>query len=414
MGAAAAAPTRSALGVAAPVPVLAIAGTTSTLDAALAERLLPVLKAVVAEVAHRGAAVVTGGTDAGIFHLLGLAIESSERRPDHEVGVAPGGLLLPPDGAPAPDSNRALVDPRLTTLVCVEGDKWGDETPMLSRVVTELAGDEPAAVLLLGGGDVARAELVEHLRRGRRVVVVEGTGRLADDVAGGLGGDDDADLRALVRAGDVRTVSIESGPRATRRAIRRVLTPPRSSRSIPARLAHRWRTRRQRWVALSVFPRWPYRPEPPGPLVDPEARRQYPLLTDRIAEAEEVIYPTFAACDTEARVEQNRYRWFTVLAIFGGLLTTVFGAVQAWLQSTEWPGVVVATLGAATTALSTVARRQGAREEYLRSRLQAERLRSVYFDHLAAPYGDAAKDGDHDGHQLAVDVARIRYGADAT
>jgi hypothetical protein len=79
------------------------------------------------------------------------------------------------------------------------------------------------------------------------------------------------------------------------------------------------------------------------------------------------------------------------LAIGGGLLTTAFGALQAWLQTAPWPGVVVATLGAATSALTTVARRQGSLQNYLTARVRAERLRSLYFEYLAStPAADDA------------------------
>jgi hypothetical protein len=397
-----------ALGLTTSAPVLTVAGTTSMLDPGVAEQLLPVLKAVAASASARHAAIVTGGTDAGVFHLLRLALESAPRRPDHVIGVAPDGLVMPTGSAVALGSKRAPIDPSLSVLVRVEGDQWGDETAVLSGVVAEIAGPEPAAMLLVGGGDVTRAELVEHLRRGRSIVVVDGTGRLADLVASGTFADDDGDLRALVLAGDVQVVRLSSGPNAVATAVTRALSRSRRSRGLPSGPATWWRTRRQRWVALSVFPRWPYRPSPPGPLVDPAAATRFPLLADRLARANELVYPAFAECDATAGVEQNRYRWFAVLAIFGGLLTTVFGAMQAWLQSAQWPGVVVATLGAATTALSTVARRQGSREQYLRARLVAERLRSTYFQSIA----NAASDGSADNgrRDLTLQVARIRYG----
>jgi hypothetical protein len=286
---------------------------------------------------------------------------------------------------------------------------------MLSRVISELAGDEPAAVLLIGGGSVSREEIVEHLRRRRAVVIVEGTGRLADEIAAGLSDDKDGDLRALVMAGDVQRVPLGSGATAIAKAVKRALTRPRRPLdSVSSWRRRSWGERRERWVALSVFPRWPYRPGPPQPLVDPDARVRFPLLASRISVADEVVYPAYVECEKQAGIEQNRYRWFAVLAIFGGLLTTVFGAVQAWLQSTQWPGVVVATLGAATTALNTIARRQGSREEYLKARMLAERLRSVYFQQLATP---PAPDDGHDEasrRALALQVAKIRYGTELT
>jgi hypothetical protein len=118
-------------------------------------------------------------------------------------------------------------------------------------------------------------------------------------------------------------------------------------------------------------------------LLEPDIARRYPLLRQQIVDADRLIYPFFAECDTTAQIEQNRHRWFTVLAVGGGLLTTVFGALQAWLQTAPWPGVVVATLGAATSALITVARRQGSLLNYLTARVRAERLRSLYFEYLA-------------------------------
>src|SRR5205807_1598910 len=112
----------------------------------------------------------------------------------------------------------------------------------------------------------------------------------------------------------------------------------------------------------------------------------------------------------EARREQNRYRWFTTLAIVGGLLTTVFGALQAWLRADPWPGVVVATLGAATSALTTVARRQGCLHSYLTARLRAERLRSLYFAHIAKPPASDPATEHKELRELETAVATHEFG----
>jgi hypothetical protein len=140
-------------------------------------------------------------------------------------------------------------------------------------------------------------------------------------------------------------------------------------------------------------------------LLDAAATTRYPSLAERAGEADAIVYPAFAEQDGVALVEQNRYRWFAVLAIVGGFVTTVFGALQAWLQSARWPGVVVATLAAATTALSTVARRQDSREHYLTARLRAERLRSLYFENLTRP---PIIDVNADRRDLTVQVAKVR------
>ena len=52
-----------------PSPVLAVIGTTTDLGAELDAELLPALLAAVDVVARAKAVIVTGGTDAGVFHL---------------------------------------------------------------------------------------------------------------------------------------------------------------------------------------------------------------------------------------------------------------------------------------------------------------------------------------------------------
>jgi hypothetical protein len=384
------------IGVRRDTRVLAITGTTTALDPTTAQRVLPALKVAVEAATAADAVVVTGGTDAGVFHLFGLALSSAPRRPRVVIGVAPDELV---EGATAqPGEDRAPVDPQLTALVRVPGHAWGDETRTLSRLVDEIAGSQPAVVVLAGGGDVTRAEAVEHLSRGRALVVLAGSGRFADEVAAGRVDDTDPDLAALLSSGDVRTVPIHQGPDELARVLRELL------------LRRRRRSLRERIPVLEVSPRLGFRPASPQHLMMPNSASRYPALQQRLDDVESVIYPSFASCDQEAQVEQNRYRWFTVLAILGGLLTTTFGAVQAWLQSVAWPGVVVATLGAATSAITTVARRQGSLDNYLSARIRAERLRSLAFEHLAR-----APEASEAGHRqqlrdLEHRAARIESG----
>jgi hypothetical protein len=418
---------RAHLGTRRPTPVLAIGGTTAELDPVLSERLVPVLRAAVAVASDAGAAIVTGGTDAGILHLLSLTVAAA-RSPVPVIGVAPDGLVA--DGnpgsavglgrAPGGGGARVALDPRLSALVRVPGREWGVETPVLSQVAAELAGSRPAVALVLGGGDVAEREVVEHLSCGRTVVVVAGSGRLADAIAalveprrrrtpaptaagGGAGagkvsgtthgagtaagtgagagagpavGDGarlDGDLRALVAVGDVRVIPLSAGAGAVEVVLRDALVGrPR-------------RTLRQRIPLLAAMPRFRVRTPRPASLVGPDAALRYPALAGRLADVDRVVLPAFHAHDAEAEHEQNRHRWFLLLTIIGGFLTTAFGAVQAWLQSARWPGVVVATLAAGTSALTTVTRRDGALSRFVTARARAERLRSLYFEHLAAP-----------------------------
>ena len=189
--------------------MLAVIGTTTDLGVELDAELLPALLTAVDVAARARAVIVTGGTDAGVFHLVRLAIAVASRPPAGVIGVAPDGLVAAEDGTTSPD--RAVVDPGLTALVRVKGDQWGDETPMLSRVVTEVAAPGRAVVLLVGGGDGTSLEVKEHLRQRRPIVVLGGSGRMADAVATGTAGDDDEELRALLANGDVQIVPLSAG-----------------------------------------------------------------------------------------------------------------------------------------------------------------------------------------------------------
>ena len=241
-----AAPRRDALGLAAPAPVLAVIGTTSDLDVELDTQLLPVVLAAVDVVARARGIIVTGGTDAGVLHLVRLAVAVAPRPPAGIVGVAPDGLVTTADD---PSSTaRVGVDPGLTALVRVKGDQWGDETPMFSRVVSELAVPGRLAVLLVGGGEITRLEVKEHLRLRRRIIVLAGSGRLADEIAAGAAGRDDEELGTLLSSGDIRTIALSAGADALRKEVTTALG---GERARPDRAS----ARRRGKVLLSVFPK---------------------------------------------------------------------------------------------------------------------------------------------------------------
>jgi SLOG in TRPM, prokaryote len=398
--------TAAALGIRDDTPVLVVAGTTGDIEPGLSARILPALKEAVSLAVEHNIVVVTGGTDAGVFHLLGLALSSGSARPPLVVGVVPDSRV--PSWGDTPGPGQAAADPQLDVLVRVPGAAWGDEIPWLSALVSDIAGDAPSALLLVGGGEVSRADVAEHLAHGRPVVALNGTGRLADAldldraVAAGSGGDGAAptDLPALLATGDVRKVPVDD-VRAVRRQLGRALAPRK--RRVPIR---------ERIAALSVMPRVRLRLAAPPPPLSLTQARQFPLLQARVAEAERMVYPEYARWDITARREQNRHRWFSVLAIGGALLTTSFGAVQAWLQDETWPGVAVATLGAATSVLTSMARRQGTLYNYMSARTRAERLKALYFEHIGQPppTSDRAA-ADDEMFQLGRRVTQISSGA---
>jgi hypothetical protein len=168
-------------GVASPMPAVVVVGGAGGVEAAYAERcarlfaevLIPVLTAT-------GATVIDGGTDAGITHLLGAARRQAGAGGQH-VGVVARGTVAWPDEADA--GGKAPLEPNHTHVVVVPGADWGDEVPWLSSVAAAIAGDAPSLTLLANGGEIAYRDVEASLAAGRRIFVLAGTGRTADEIA---------------------------------------------------------------------------------------------------------------------------------------------------------------------------------------------------------------------------------------
>ncbi|GAB3009274.1 hypothetical protein GCM10027184_79050 [Saccharothrix stipae] len=427
-----------ALGLPRGRPVLAVFGSADALDTGLAATVLPVLRAVLAAAARADAVVVTAGADVGVTHLVGLAAESLDGRWPRLVGVAPSGRVAAEDAEPAEGEVRLNVNH--DTAVVVPGSKWGEELPALFRAVDAVTGSKrPALALLIGGGDVARAALVDHLGRDRPLLVLAGTGALADEIALGEARDTqvgdtevgavvrtdagsaatevvdpaadvtvdtavataqhtaaaarDDDLAVLVRSGQVAVVHLDEGADKVVAVLRRVLGN-RPGAKLHADVP-----------PPAVWPRVRFRAPEPHPVIDPGYVLDYPLLADAIHEANQVVAPVLHECEVAALRSRERARLLVVLALAAGFGTTVFAALQVWLRDAPWPGVLLAVSGAAAAVLAVVAR--GGEDPD--AQVRAEQLRALYFDHLAAP--PAADDAEREerSRELATAVARYRH-----
>jgi len=170
------------LGLPAYGAVLAVVGSAGSLGPQLLPRLRQLFGQAVASAAQQATAVlVDGGTQAGVMALLGEAVAALGYATPL-VGVAPAALVNC-SPAPAPPTAVAL-EPHHSHFVLTPGTKWGDETSTLFGIVEALRGPaRPAALLLVGGGAVAHTELLAAVRLGLPIVVLAGTGGLADELA---------------------------------------------------------------------------------------------------------------------------------------------------------------------------------------------------------------------------------------
>jgi SLOG in TRPM, prokaryote/SMODS and SLOG-associating 2TM effector domain 1/Protein of unknown function (DUF4231) len=189
-------------------PVILVCGGAK-LGAEEAQRCLGALGQAVSDAAFgTGAAVVDGGTNAGVMSIVGQARAADPSAIDVLVGVAPQGKVL----LPGKRGDGVTLEPNHTHAVLAPGTEFGAERETLFDITAALAGSYPVAVVLAGGGAQARNEALETARRGWPLLVLAGTGGTADAVVAYRKGRGGAEGIAGLAEYDRMTVVEEDGP----------------------------------------------------------------------------------------------------------------------------------------------------------------------------------------------------------
>jgi SLOG in TRPM, prokaryote/SMODS and SLOG-associating 2TM effector domain 1/Protein of unknown function (DUF4231) len=162
-----------------PRPVIVVCGGADNLAGDALKRASAMIGVGVAQAAEAvGAAMVDGGTSAGVMKLTGQARARRPHALDVLIGVAPKGLVTYPGGRA---QQGVPLDENHSHFILADSDEWGGETRLLMTVAQDLAGNGGhVAVVLAGGESGAKAEIMEATRRGWPTFVLAGTGDLAD------------------------------------------------------------------------------------------------------------------------------------------------------------------------------------------------------------------------------------------
>lgn len=162
-------------------PVIVVCGGADDMPEPQLEIARRVLGPAVARAARStGAAVLDGGTAAGVMALMGAERAGHGSAMPVLLGVAPAGTVALPG---EPRDGHAQLDADHSHFVLADSDRWGGETPLLMALADALAGDAPVAIVLAGGGTVSRQEALAAVERGWPLFVIEGTGGAADTIA---------------------------------------------------------------------------------------------------------------------------------------------------------------------------------------------------------------------------------------
>jgi len=173
----------AALEVTLPKALIVLAGGADKLDDAVKPKVLQLLCRGVARAAlSTNAVIIDGGTKAGVMELIGEAVSSYDEKVIL-LGIVPSANAIYPSGPTPTGQNPAELDPYHTHFVLVQCDQWGCETKTMFTLAKLLGKNVPAVTVVVDGGEGAKEEVRMSVRNKWPIIVVEKSGRIADEIA---------------------------------------------------------------------------------------------------------------------------------------------------------------------------------------------------------------------------------------
>jgi len=175
-------PILNALEIGSPRAVILLFGGAAGLDDSRKAYLATLFADGVTPVAAElGALIIDGGTQSGVMAMMGEAV-ARYHGTCQLLGIAPKGEIAHPEiaGASAASDAEAL-EPNHSHFVLVETAKFGGETKKMLELARAL--NAPIAAILINGGAIAADEALQSVRNGWPLLVIEGSGRFADEVS---------------------------------------------------------------------------------------------------------------------------------------------------------------------------------------------------------------------------------------
>lgn len=170
----------TALGLKPHKAVIMILGGAAGIDEGVAQRLSQLFgRGVARAAADADAVIIDGGTQSGVMAMIGEGVAGRGYK-SQLIGVAPAGMVTYPGG---PAAAGTPLEPNHSHFVLVDGNTWGSETSTMFNLAKALIGNAPGVAVLAGGGPVSKDEVLRAVRQELPLIVVDGSGGLASDVA---------------------------------------------------------------------------------------------------------------------------------------------------------------------------------------------------------------------------------------
>jgi hypothetical protein len=214
-----------ALEITSPRAVILLFGGAAGLDDSRKAALATLFAGGVAPVAAElGALVIDGGTQSGVMAMMGEAVARSPGT-SQLLGIAPKGKITNPEitGASAA-ADSATLEPNHSYFVLVESDEWGGETTKMLELAR--AFNAPTVAIVVNGGAIAADEALQSVRNGWPLVVIEGSGRFADELSAAVRDGQSvksAEVSEIARSGRVTLFHVDDPAEKLRDELRRML-----------------------------------------------------------------------------------------------------------------------------------------------------------------------------------------------
>jgi hypothetical protein len=214
-----------ALGFAQPRALIMVFGGAKGLDDSRKARLAELfIDAIAPAAAELGALIMDGGTQSGVMAMMGEAVARDGRR-SQLLGVAPAGKVTYSGGpSDAGLADRAPLEPNHSHFVLVESNEWGGETSKMLELAR--AFNAPIVAILVNGGAITADEALQSVRNGWQLVVIEGSGRFADELSAAVRDGQSAksaEVSEITRSGRVALFHVDNAAEKLKDELRRML-----------------------------------------------------------------------------------------------------------------------------------------------------------------------------------------------
>jgi SLOG in TRPM, prokaryote len=214
-----------ALEIVSPRAVILLFGGAAGLDNSRKTHLANLFADGVAPVAAElGALIIDGGTQSGVMAIMGEAVAQHPGK-CRLLGIAPKGKITHPEIAAASAvSDGAPLEPHHSHFVLVESAEWGGETQKMLELAR--AFNAQIIAILVNGGAIAADEALQSVRNGWQLLVIEGSGRFADELSAALRDGQvvkSVEVSEIARSGRVTLFHVDDAAEKLRDELRRML-----------------------------------------------------------------------------------------------------------------------------------------------------------------------------------------------